>query len=310
MQYIENENSLSNEQKDIIRALKSIQEEVEATDFYYQRWCVATSKEAKDIMFHNMLEEIEHTNMLMGFLNNVLPENVKYEPKSNEKEVKQEIKDLVKELTENEENSEKEEQTENAVESSEQILGGLIKTLEAEEVVEDTNDIDNIDMGNNDNSIVESTVSRVMNHFEGANGFFTISACRNENTDEENILKTQELKEDLRSYKLGYIRQVGGFIEINKATGKEKPVEEKSFFVIYNGNPDKYFNIVYELAQKYQQYSFIFKNSETKEIAEYRTADLGIENEFSKFGIDEFAKYFSRIISGTKNQQKIKFIFK
>ena len=73
MQYIENESSFSNSEKDIIRTLKSIQEEIEATDFYYQRWCVADNKEIKDILFHNMLEEIEHTNMLMGFLNNVLP---------------------------------------------------------------------------------------------------------------------------------------------------------------------------------------------------------------------------------------------
>lgn len=148
MQYIENESSFSNSEKDIIRTLKSIQEEIEATDFYYQRWCVADNKEIKDILFHNMLEEIEHTNMLMGFLNNVLPENVKFEPKSNESEVKQEIKDLVNELTE-EDNTE-EIIEEKPVESSKQILSNLIKSIEAEETVDDIVDqniseLDNID---------------------------------------------------------------------------------------------------------------------------------------------------------------------
>lgn len=54
--------------RDIIRAINSLKEEVEAVDWYTQRCAVATDKELKDIMWHNAKEEMEHAMMTLEWL--------------------------------------------------------------------------------------------------------------------------------------------------------------------------------------------------------------------------------------------------
>ncbi len=59
---------LSEKAKTYTRALNSLKEEIEAVDWYGQRVDVEKNKELKEIMHHNMLEEIEHACMTLEWL--------------------------------------------------------------------------------------------------------------------------------------------------------------------------------------------------------------------------------------------------
>jgi uncharacterized protein len=66
--YHENWDSLDDRTKDLHRALKSLQEEIEAVDWYQQRIALADDGELKKILAHNRDEEIEHAAMLLEWL--------------------------------------------------------------------------------------------------------------------------------------------------------------------------------------------------------------------------------------------------
>jgi uncharacterized protein len=59
---------LSEETQDLHRALVSLQEELEAVDWYQQRAEGCTDRALRDILRHNMREEIEHASMLLEWL--------------------------------------------------------------------------------------------------------------------------------------------------------------------------------------------------------------------------------------------------
>jgi ferritin-like protein len=59
---------LSDHTKDIHRAIVSLQEELEAIDWYRQRAEVCTDSALREILEHNMREEIEHASMLLEWL--------------------------------------------------------------------------------------------------------------------------------------------------------------------------------------------------------------------------------------------------
>jgi len=63
--YHEAEDKLSDDVKDNHRALTSMQEELEAVDWYDQRVAAATNPELKEILAHNRDEEKEHFVMLL-----------------------------------------------------------------------------------------------------------------------------------------------------------------------------------------------------------------------------------------------------
>jgi ferritin-like protein len=63
--YHEAEDKLGDETKDNHRALTSMQEELEAADWYDQRVDAATDAELKRILAHNRDEEKEHFVMLL-----------------------------------------------------------------------------------------------------------------------------------------------------------------------------------------------------------------------------------------------------
>lgn len=66
--WTENESLLSEETKNITRAVKTLMEELEATMFYQQRVDVTQNAELKEIMAHNRDEEIEHACMTLEWL--------------------------------------------------------------------------------------------------------------------------------------------------------------------------------------------------------------------------------------------------
>ena len=71
--YHEAPETLSNSTKDVIRALRSLREEIEAIDWYHQRVDVAEDSELKEILAHNRDEEIEHACMTLEWLRRTMP---------------------------------------------------------------------------------------------------------------------------------------------------------------------------------------------------------------------------------------------
>jgi uncharacterized protein len=59
---------LSSATQDMHRALVSLQEELEAVDWYQQRADACEDEELKAILLHNMREEIEHASMVLEWL--------------------------------------------------------------------------------------------------------------------------------------------------------------------------------------------------------------------------------------------------
>ncbi len=67
------EAGLSAQASDIHRALTSLQEELEAIDYYHQRVDVSADGSLKAILAHNRDDEMEHAAMLLEWLRRTLP---------------------------------------------------------------------------------------------------------------------------------------------------------------------------------------------------------------------------------------------
>ncbi len=67
------ESCLSKETLDIHRALASLQEEMEAIDYYHQRVDATGDESLKAILAHNRDDEMEHATMLMEWLRRTMP---------------------------------------------------------------------------------------------------------------------------------------------------------------------------------------------------------------------------------------------
>jgi ferritin-like protein len=66
--YHESLDKLSATTQDMHRAIVSLQEELEAVDWYQQRADACGDKELQAILLHNMREEIEHAAMILEWL--------------------------------------------------------------------------------------------------------------------------------------------------------------------------------------------------------------------------------------------------
>lgn len=64
---------LSKEAQDVHRALASLQEELEAIDYYHQRADVAEDETLTAILVHNRDDEMEHAVMLLEWLRRSMP---------------------------------------------------------------------------------------------------------------------------------------------------------------------------------------------------------------------------------------------
>ena len=67
-EYHEKWEELGARTRDEHRALKSVQEELEAVDWYNQRAAVTSDAELKAVLEHNRDEEMEHASMLLEWL--------------------------------------------------------------------------------------------------------------------------------------------------------------------------------------------------------------------------------------------------
>ena len=68
------EAGLSSRASNIHRALASVQEELEAIDYYHQRADVLDDPDLKAVMVHNRNDEMEHATMLLEWLRRSMPE--------------------------------------------------------------------------------------------------------------------------------------------------------------------------------------------------------------------------------------------
>jgi uncharacterized protein len=73
LNYHEPVEELSKETRDFSRALVSLKEEIEAIDWYQQRFDVVGNEELKAILSHNRDEEIEHACMTLEWLRRNMP---------------------------------------------------------------------------------------------------------------------------------------------------------------------------------------------------------------------------------------------
>ncbi len=71
--YHEPVEELSDECRDLHRAITSLMEELEAVDWYNQRVEVCKDQELKAILEHNRDEEIEHAAMVIEWIRRRLP---------------------------------------------------------------------------------------------------------------------------------------------------------------------------------------------------------------------------------------------
>lgn len=70
----ESDERLSARTRDLHRALTSLQEELEAIDWYQQRMEAAHDDELRDILHHARDEEIEHATMILEWIRRKSPE--------------------------------------------------------------------------------------------------------------------------------------------------------------------------------------------------------------------------------------------
>ncbi len=71
--YHEPPEQLSQKDRDYVRALNSLKEEIEAVDWYQQRIAVTQDEQLKAILEHNRDEEIEHACMTLEWLRRNMP---------------------------------------------------------------------------------------------------------------------------------------------------------------------------------------------------------------------------------------------
>ena len=72
-EYHESWDALPEEVRAVHRAIASLQEELEAVDWYHQRVAVTADAELRAILEHNRDEEIEHAAMLLEWLRRNMP---------------------------------------------------------------------------------------------------------------------------------------------------------------------------------------------------------------------------------------------
>ena len=70
-EYHEPESELTEEVRDVHRAVTSLKEELEAVDWYNQRWAASKNKGLRAVLAHNRDEEIEHACMTLEWLRRI-----------------------------------------------------------------------------------------------------------------------------------------------------------------------------------------------------------------------------------------------
>jgi len=153
--------------------------------------------------------------------------------------------------------------------------------------------------------LIESSLSRIMQHITNDKSFGVVSASRKSNSDKENDDLYKELIKDVRKMGYGYIKLRGGYKE---ETGF---VNEKSLFI-----PNITKNDIIKLGKKYNQDSVLYKdyngfyeigtNEFTgvgKILTRFKTDDISIDDTG-----EVFTEFFSKLVKGSHANKKFLFV--
>jgi len=72
-QYYEPAEEMQQQDRDYVRALYSMKEEIEAVAWYHQRVATCADEQLKKVLAHNRDEEMEHACMIMEWLRRNMP---------------------------------------------------------------------------------------------------------------------------------------------------------------------------------------------------------------------------------------------
>lgn len=153
--------------------------------------------------------------------------------------------------------------------------------------------------------ITETNLNRIVNtHMK--KGMIIISAVRVERTQEENKIKTEELKTEIKKAGYSFIPVMGGYISTDQITGEKKEDVETSFIVPTSGDNKELFDLGKSLCKEFNQETFLYSDG-TKPPA-YFTSDGTLDFSFSggiKYN-DLMQQYFTQIskYSEPKNGSK------
>jgi hypothetical protein len=155
--------------------------------------------------------------------------------------------------------------------------------------------------------LVESSLSRILQHIEGDKSFGVISAFRGEYGKKENKIRHRELKKAVRDAGYGFIEMRGGYRE------ESGFVTELSLFIPNITRKD-----AIALGQTYEQHSVIYKDKkEFSLIGTNKSSGLGVTlDKFVAIGgkdsmtlaKDAIKDFFSSLLKGSQKGKK--FLFK
>ena len=147
--------------------------------------------------------------------------------------------------------------------------------------------------------LLETTFARLEKHLQERNVAF-ISACRANNTPEQNNKATEALEADIRERGYGFIKVKGGYVE--KYNGQDVPVEEKSFIVIDRNKPDTPYivhnnrNFLRDMllfTREYNQEAVLVKLQGEK--AGYYLPDGTLKRTFNNISKEDIEEYYTRL---------------
>lgn len=99
----------------------------------------------------------------------------------------------------------------------------------------------------------ESSISRIWQHIKSDRSFGVISAYVIGLGEKDNQERHNNLKQDVKSLKLGYVEQISGY----SYEGEDNQVKEKSLFI-----PNISLDQLLKLGKKYEQESVVYKDSD------------------------------------------------
>lgn len=138
----------------------------------------------------------------------------------------------------------------------------------------------------------EAGLSRILKHIND-NEICFISACRGENSNNQNNVETKRLETDVRNLGYGFIQVIGGYTE-NAGTSSEKEVHESSIVVINTSKQRDFDKEMLYLCGKYKQECILLKSKNYK-TAWYDKDGNRVSPVLDNLSIHDFEKGFSKI---------------
>ena len=151
----------------------------------------------------------------------------------------------------------------------------------------------------------ESSISRIWQHIKSDRSFGVISAYVIGLGEKDNQERHNNLKQDVKSLKLGYVEQISGY----SYEGEDEQVKEKSLFI-----PNISLDQLLKLGKKYEQESVVYKDNDRFDLIKVSSGSVIVsfqkKNTPLTFDKNVFKNAYSQFIK-SKNKNRLKpFAFK